>query len=392
MSTTNEDNFWEQTPQQAEDVSFFDMTSPVTTTEEILDEIVKDNVPVTTPKGKGVTTEEVPATTVVDDVQEPAEEEPVFFENHNLDDDGIEIPETPIVVPKATSVATVEFLKEKGIINYELEEGVVLTDELAEEILTDNYEDSVDDAADEKIKALPDFLKTLIQVALKNGDVVGTLTNLLPTAKSGINKDLDMEQESNQELVMQFNLAGQGYDNEYIASHIQVLKDTGKLKDMSEKIKEKVVADNAKLETEAVQRAARQKETEKEDKRQYKAGITTLVVEKNVAKGIAITKKDKEILPSYIADATVVLEGGRTITPMQQAIFSLYGKGNEEKLIAIAKILHSDFDLTSVAKNATSQQARQIRDNVQHTKGVTITGSGTGSSQPRSKKSLAELL
>lgn len=387
MSKETEDNFWEQAPAQDENVTFFDMTTPVTTTQEVIDEIIDDvAVPPTTKKD------------VVDNVETPAEtpaeeEEVLFFENDNLDNEDDDTPETPApVAVKSTVVASVELLKEKGLIDYELEEGVELNDELAAEILEDNYEDSVDNAAGEKIKALPDFLKTLISVALKGGDVVGTLTTLLPTAKAGITKDLDMEVEANQELVMQHNLAGQGYDNEYITSHIQVLKDTGKLKDMSEKVKDKVVTENAKAEADAVKKAAQQKEADKENKRQYKANVTSLVQEKTEVKGITLNKKDKEALPAYISDATVQLADGRSITPMQQAMFSLYAEGNEEKLLAIAKLLFSDFDLSSVAKNATSQQARTIRDNVQNTAGVTIRGSGTGSSQTRSKKSLADLL
>jgi len=387
-----QDNFWEQGG-QAEDVSFFDMTAPETTTEDVVEAAIEDDIATPAEPAK----KDAEGNDIVEEV-DPLKNVSFFAEDDNESDDDDESSvagtgdENKATVVKTSAVSTLEFLKEKGLVNYELEDGVTLTDDLAAEILEDNYEDSVDAAAADKIKGLPDFLKTVIQVALNEGDVIGTLQQVINAKKTGITKDLDMEVEANQIKVMEQNLSNLGYDAEDIAQHIEVLKDNGKLKAMSEKAKDKFIADDTKNQEAAVKRAAEMKEADKESKRQYRADIAELATTTKVAKGIVLNKKDQETLPAYIADATIKLKDGRQITPLQEAIFSIYAKGNEEKLFAVAKLFASDFDLSSVERKGESAATRTVRDTVQNNKGKNITGSNTGSSRPNKARNLADIL
>ena len=60
------------------------------------------------------------------------------------------------------SVSVVSKLKEKGFIDFELEEGEELTEELAEEILEEGFEVKINEKIDELFKDLPDNVRELI--------------------------------------------------------------------------------------------------------------------------------------------------------------------------------------------------------------------------------------
>lgn len=369
--------------------TFFEETAPVVaSTQEVLEEVINsDATKPTVEKPAGETAEE--------------EEEEVFFFGEN-EEEGTETTEDdeeedetsttatqkPAQTAKVDNKSTLEFLKAKGIINYELEAGVELTDDLAGEILEDNYEDAVEASVGEKIKGLPDGLKQLIQVATKGGDYTALLKNLTVAAKSGVTADLDLEVEANQELVVRNDLRNQEYDDEYIDTHIQTLKDAGKLKGISEKVKTKQLADLKTKADAEVEKTNKSKETIKERQRQYKSDTTTFVTSANNLKGLVINKKDKEELPSYISDATETMEDGRIVTPLQKKLFEIFG--DKENLTILAKLVKSNFDFTPITTKSITDYSNEVKAGVQNEKKKpTVTGS-KGSSQ--NKKSLADYL
>lgn len=328
---------------------------------------------------------------------EEEEEEPAYKfgfesseeeEEEDEDNDEFKDINNPVVTTKVTSKSTLEFLKEKGLVDYELEEGTELTDELAEQILEDNYEDSIEAAAEEKIKDLPDALKQMIKVAMNGGDYLQAFAALAKSSVTGITKDLDMENEDNQALVVAQDLREQEYDEEYIETHIQTLKDSGKLKGIADKLFTKAISKSEKEAAAIAKAAADKKEQDKKNQREYKTNITTQVSTLKDIKGIVLNKQDKEELPSYMADPTVKMTDGRTITKFQQELFAIFG--DKEKSILLAKLVKSDFDFSSVARAVETKNARELKDEVTNNKRE-VQGSG-GSSQKKSKKFLADLL
>jgi len=80
---------------------------------------------------------------------------------------------TPIVI---NSKSTLDFLKNKGFLDYELPDGKTeLTDEEADDILEDSWENSLDAAISDTVKDLDPIAKAILQVAKNGGDVRGMI-------------------------------------------------------------------------------------------------------------------------------------------------------------------------------------------------------------------------
>jgi len=356
------------------ETTFFENTAVVP--ETVIETALKDDIVIDT-ETKGVTKkQETPV----------AKEDYVFnFEDETAPEEEVTITDEKSV--KIKSKDTLEFLKEKGFVDYELEEGTELTDDLADEILEDNWDASVIAGIEETIKDLPDALKELIKYSAKGGDFTQLLTKMTMQTVSGIDKDTDMEIETNQVLAISLDLQDQGYDQEYIDTQIEFLKDTGKLAGISKKAFERKIIKQKHDIQETINQAERRKEVEKEAQKNYKKDINVQINSLNDIKGLVLNKQDKEVLPSYISDANIKLQDGRIVTKFQQELFSIFG--DKEQTILLAKLVKDKFDFSSITNKEITKFSRGIKEEIQNNQ-VIIRGSKGSSQQP--KKSLAELL
>ncbi len=356
------------------ETTFFENTAVVP--ETVIETALKDDIVIDT-ETKGVTKkQETPV----------AKEDYVFnFEDETAPEEEVTITDEKSV--KIKSKDTLEFLKEKGFVDYELEEGTELTDDLADEILEDNWDASVIAGIEETIKDLPDALKELIKYSAKGGDFTQLLTKMTMQTVSGIDKDTDMEIETNQVLAISLDLQDQGYDQEYIDTQIEFLKDTGKLAGISKKAFERKIIKQKHDIQETINQAERRKEVEKEAQKNYKKDINVQINSLNDIKGLVLNKQDKEVLPSYISDANIKLQDGKIVTKFQQELFSIFG--DKEQTILLAKLVKDKFDFSSITNKEITKFSRGIKEEIQNNQ-VIIRGSKGSSQQP--KKSLAELL
>jgi len=356
------------------ETTFFENTAVVP--ETVIETALKDDIVIDT-ETKGVTKkQETPV----------AKEDYVFnFEDETAPEEEVTITDEKSV--KIKSKDTLEFLKEKGFVDYELEEGTELTDDLADEILEDNWDASVIAGIEETIKDLPDALKELIKYSAKGGDFTQLLTKMTMQTVSGIDNDTDMEIETNQVLAISLDLQDQGYDQEYIDTQIEFLKDTGKLAGISKKAFERKIIKQKHDIQETINQAERRKEVEKEAQKNYKKDINVQINSLNDIKGLVLNKQDKEVLPSYISDANIKLQDGRIVTKFQQELFSIFG--DKEQTILLAKLVKDKFDFSSITNKEITKFSRGIKEEIQNNQ-VIIRGSKGSSQQP--KKSLAELL
>lgn len=358
------------------ETAFFENTAVVP--ETVVEAALKDDVVTTTETKEVPEKQETPA----------AKEDYVFdFEAETTIKEEVEATTTDEKSVKVKTKDTLEFLREKGLVDYELEEGTELTDDLADEILEDNWDASIIAGVEETIKDLPDALKELIKYSAKGGDFTELLSKMTTQTVSGINKDTDMEVEANQVLAVSLDLKDQGYDQEYIDTQIEFLKDSGKLAGISKKAFEKKIAKQENDIQETIKQAEKRKEAEKEAQKTYKKDITVQISSLNDIKGLVLNKQDKEVLPSYISDANIKLQDGRTVTKFQQELFSIFG--DKEQTILLAKLVKDKFDFSSITNKEITKFSKGIKEEIQNNQ-VIIKGSKGSSQQP--KKSLAELL
>jgi hypothetical protein len=283
-----------------------------------------------------------------------------------------------------TPKATLSFLKERGLVEYEEDPEKPLSDEDAENLIEDSWEAALEREVETTIKELPDELKQLIKFASKGGDVGELLGKMVQHATSGINKNSDIANEDVQVLAVTMDLRNQGYDQEYIDDQIEFLKEKDKLEGIARKSFDKIVAEQEAETAGQVERQKQTLESKKKAAREYKTNITTHINSLEDAGGLPISKQDKTVLPTYISEPTVELQDGRFVSEMQADLFKVMA--DKDKIVLLAKLLKSDFDFSAIERKKQTQAARGIKDEIQRAdKTQTITSSSSGGHKPQKK-------
>lgn len=271
-------------------------------------------------------------------------------------------------VEKPTMVTTANLLKEKGIIDFELEEGEELTDELADELIEDGFDTAVDNKLKDLFDGLPDVVRQMVKYSKDGGDPMRFISTMLQTQATGLTVNMDLSSEANQEAVVKAMLKEQDYDDEYIDIHIETLKDSNKLEAISKKQykawEDKQVKANEELVTKQEEKKIQYKENLRKEKTKLNSTLSSL----SDVGGIKLSPKDKKELPSYMVDKSVPLKNGTAITALQKDVWEALG--NETTALQLAKLLRSkkedgSFDFTKLELNIKTKVVKEIKDNVQ---------------------------
>lgn len=279
------------------------------------------------------------------------------------------------------SIATLNLLKKRGLIDYELEEDEELTAERAEEILEDSLDNMFEDRIEELFSEVPEIVKDMNKFVLKGGDINEFLESISKQNKSGIKEGLDLEEEANQELVVREALKEEGYDSEYIKAQIEFLKDSNRLKSHSETHYKKWEA-KYKEEQRAILKSREEAiEKEKLDKRKLKAKVSDFLKQTEEVSGFPISYEDRKQLPDYMTERTVKLDNGNTITNMQRDLMRVLN--SPVGSIQIAKLLkaaNADGELSfeEIKKETETKVTKKVRENVRRNKNSIISNSAEG--------------
>jgi hypothetical protein len=292
-------------------------------------------------------------------------------------------------VTNVNNKQTLEFLKEKGLVDYELEEGKELTEEEAEHLIEDSWEKALESEVEATIKDLPQDIKDLIKFASKGGNVGELLGKMVQHATSGITKDSDIANEDVQVLAITMDLKSQGYDQEYIDSQVEFLKDSGKLGNISKKSFDKIIAGQEAETAGQVQRQKENLDNRKKQAREYKTNITTHINSLSEMGGLPISKQDKTVLPTYISEPTVELQDGRYVSEMQADLFKVMA--DKDKIVLLAKLLKTDFDFSAIERRKQTQAARGVREAVERVDRKELSNSESGGHKSN-KKALWDML
>lgn len=287
-----------------------------------------------------------------------------------------------------TSVSTIQYLKDKGLVDYELEEGTEMTPELAEEILEDSIDEKIKDRLTNLFGELPDVVKELNKFAMNGGDVDEFFNNMSGSSTTvGITADMDMSVDANKELVVKDQLKAAGYDDEDITTQIDFLKDSGKLDAMADKHFEKWKTQDEENKKAKFKAQEEKVKADKVSRRKFKNELTTMIKETEEVNGIKLSKDDKKTLPSYMSDKTVKMSNGTYATQMETDLY--LALRDKDKRILIAKLIKDDFSFENIKTEATTKVAKKVKEDIR--RGKTITPkSATGSSQKNNKESLAD--
>ena len=292
-------------------------------------------------------------------------------------------------VTNVNNKQTLEFLKEKGLVDYELEDGKELTEEEAEHLIEDSWEKALESEVEATIKDLPQDIKDLIKFASKGGNVGELLGKMVQHATSGITKNSDISDENVQVLAITMDLKNQGYDQEYIDSQVEFLKDSGKLGNISKKSFDRIVEQQEAETAGQVQRQKENLDNRKKQAREYKTNITTHINSLAETNGLPLSKQDKISLPTYISEPNVELQDGRFVSEMQADLFKVMA--DKDKIVLLAKLLKSDFDFSAIERRKQTQAARGVREAVERVDRKELSNSESGGHKSN-KKALWDML
>jgi len=266
------------------------------------------------------------------------------------------------VTSKSENSSTLKYLKEIGLINYELEEGVELSTEEEYELLEESFEGSVENRVQEVFKSLDPFTKGLNNYVINGGDPKEYFR--LQDQSSNLSEDLDLDSVENQELVYRAAATKEGKTSEEISDEIEYLKESGKLKNNVTPKLERLVKEEAKLEASLLENQAKDKQERKRLAVEGRRNLEEFATKSKEVLGLKLSREDKKGLPAFMYNSTVKLEDGSSATEMQVSLHKALQ--DPEKSLAIAKLLKSNFDFTSLGDRANKKAVKKIKDTLEN--------------------------
>lgn len=295
-----------------------------------------------------------------------------------------------------SNISALTILKNRGLVEYELEEGEELTEERAEELIEDKFEDQIDKRVEDLFSNMPDVVKQINKFVLKGGDINEFFNNIKNSStQNSLTEDIDLEQESNQELVLRTLLSEEGeYDEEYIEGQIEWLKDSGKLKAFSEKKFEKWKEAQKNLIKLKLKKQEDFYEAQKKATREAKKRVNDYFKNNKNIGGLTYSKEDAKNTSSFINDKSIKLQNGNNITEMQKVMFYDLPK-SEVAMMQLAVLLQNrnedgSFNFEPFLNAAETKATRNLKQNIRRNSNNTPNNSTSTSSNKRTNKSLAD--
>lgn len=322
------------------------------------------------------------------------EEKDMFAELEEEDEEEEEEEEDESGKPSnLKSVEALNFMKERGLVDYELEEGQELTDEYADQIIEDSFDQAVEGRVQDLFEDLPDVVRQLNNFVLKGGDPRSFISSLSNESQAGLSEDMDMSDEADQETVIRETMKAEGDDNEIIEAQIEFLKDSGKLKLFADRNFSKWKKATQSRRQELLDNQKEIQRQAKENLREAKRKMSELLTKEKDFGGISIGKEDAKVLPSYVNDRTVKLQNGSYISELQKELYYDLPQ-NEKAYLQLATLMKNrnkdgTFNFDSIMEKATTKVSREIKDNVRRSKTSIPTNSKNGTSN-NSRKALAD--
>jgi len=281
---------------------------------------------------------------------------------------------------------TLSYLTERGLI--EVEEGN--EEEDPKELITTGFEKAIDKQVDELLGGLSNEVKQLNKFVLNGGNFDDFVKEYAKAGVTSISKNLDLDNPSNQELVLKETLLAEGEDEETIDAQVEFYKENGKLESIAknkfEKWKKKQTVLAESLAKERTQQVRQEKVRLKENKTKLSENLNSL----EDLNGIPVSAKDKKVLPAYMMDRTVKLENGNQISPMQRDLVEALKDDN--KALLLAKLLKSNFDFSKIKSEEKEKVLGKVKAGLRRTKDESKGGGKTSTSNSNRKKSLADYL
>lgn len=294
-------------------------------------------------------------------------EEEEIFSDEEEEFEGKKKEKNPEETTTISDVNIVMKLKEKGLIDFDLEEGQELTEEEASDLLEESLEAAVQQNLADIFRDLPPVVKDFNKFVSDGGDPMEFIKTYKNHAEKGLSLGMDLSKDETQEKVLRILFAEEGLDDDLIDSQIDFLKDNGKLKSLSEKKyqawSKSVVEEQRKL----LEKQEEDKRDKKEKEKKYRRDLSDFIASNDTVGDLKLNKRDKNSLTSYIMDRNVRLQNGQFISSFYADLNSVLG--NTEATVQLAKLLKlrdkaGKFSFKEIEKDIETSVTKKIKDKI----------------------------
>ena len=278
-------------------------------------------------------------------------------------------------------------MKNIGMVDFEEDfEFETVSEEDAEDIFRDKFDEQVDLKLKELFEELPEQIKEINRLALNKGNISEYLKLIYD--ENQLPDDFDIENENHQILKIKKSLKSKGYSDNYIETQIDFLKEHDKLKEVAAEEYNKEEKERALLKKRMLIEAEERKNKEKTELLKTKKRISETVSKLNNVNGIPLSNNVKKVLPQYLSEKEYKLSNGTEITEFQKDLFEALG--NEEIALQFALLLknrdkNGNLDFSFIKTKVETEVTKGIKNNLRREKDTLE--SARGSSQ---QKSLAD--
>ncbi len=378
---------------------FFDDDPEQVQQEKITDDVTKQEQEVKKedeqPKVKQKTIDDLREELFNDNPDKETEE--VFKDDETQDEIKVNKPkeekEKEITDEEIDYIYTLEVLKEKGLVDYELQEGEELTNDVAEELIEENLNKKVEERVGELFNELPDIVKQINKYVLDGGDLNKFFGSIVKSNQVGLSNDMDLEEVSNQELVARTIMREEGFDNEYINSQIELLKESNNLKKYSQQKFKVWTAQNEAEQRELFEKQEAERQQTIRERNESKKQISSLMSDTSKL-GLSLSMKDKKEMASYLFDEPIRLSSGGTLSRFYNDFFDVIK--NPVTMVQIATLIRNkntdgSLNFNPIAKTVETKVVTKVKNEITRNK-MNSPRKSSESNGSDSTKSLADYL
>lgn len=265
-------------------------------------------------------------------------------------------------------------LKEKGIVNKDLEEDFEVTPESILELSKEEIENQVSARLEHWANDLDDDAKKFIKFKLEGGSTKEFFDSMSKVSY----EEGDIENEKYQDKLIRAELSLEGFDEEEIEDRLEYLTQTNKKLATAQRYEKRAEKRKEEEAQRLLEEKKEQKKLEEQKRVKYKQDVKNYLDKNSKIGPFDIGEKEKIELYNFMTKE----KNGKV--DFQEALKKTFA--DETKTLLLAKILKDDFDFKSLEKSIGAKKVKQIKTNM----GKHSFSSNFGSSYK--KKSLADLL
>lgn len=195
----------------------------------------------------------------------------------------------------------------------------------------------------------------------------------------------DITNESHQDNVIRYQLTQEGWDKDEIEDRIEYLTDNGKKEKVAKKYDDKLKVEVEQKKELTTKSAEENKRVQKQQEEDFKKTVKSTLEDVEEVSGFKITAEDKTKLFSFLTKKDQKISDTKSITGFQKKLGEVFN--TPDKMILLAKLIQSDFDMSTFEKKVATKKTREVKNNIEQRKGLRpSSGSSLGT------KALAELI